>query len=118
MTAEHRRVEAAIREMARAHALLRLALGRLQDALEADLKAPGEARRRRPRRSPVTSLAEHRRQRRTGVPSKLDTDAELRAFVLARADTLTYAELASAVAKAFPPARRLSTSSIARWLRR
>jgi hypothetical protein len=115
---ERRRVEAACREMAQAIGILRLALGRLEAALEAPHEAPGEARRRSSPRSHVTSLAEHRHQRRSGVPSKLDIDAELHAFVLARADRLTWRELADAVAASFPPARRLTASSLRRWLLR
>jgi hypothetical protein len=52
---------------------------------------------------------------RTGVPSKLATDPEVRAFVESRYDTHTFDDIAKAVAEIFPPERRVSRSSIHRW---
>lgn len=60
-------------------------------------------------------ITEHRRAHRSGRPPKLDTDPELRAFVLARIDRMTYPELAKAVADAFPPNRRIGKSAIHSW---
>lgn len=59
--------------------------------------------------------AAHRRAHRTGHPAKLAADSELRSFVTARLDTLTFDQIADEVAKHFPPERRVSRSSIHRW---
>jgi len=61
---------------------------------------------------------QHRRDHRFGRPAKLDTDTELRAFVLARIDRLTYVEIADAIVAHFPPNRRVSKSSIHSWWNR
>lgn len=57
-------------------------------------------------------LAEHRRQHRSGTPSVLD--AELRAFMVARIDRMTFRELTEALAAAFRPGRRTSISGLHR----
>ncbi|MGG7567732.1 hypothetical protein ACQ5SO_16395 [Rhodovulum sp. DZ06] len=53
-----------------------------------------------------------------GRPSLLDTDAELNAFVRDRVDDMTFKELAQDIARAFPPERRVSASSLHRWWHR
>ena len=60
-------------------------------------------------------MAEHRRNCRSGTRSTSHDDPELRAFILARLDTMTFKELAFALAATFPPERRLSLSSIHRF---
>jgi len=63
-------------------------------------------------------MTEHRRNHSSGTPSKIYSDLELRAFILARPDTMTFQEIALAVAATFPPERRTSLSSIHRiWTR-
>jgi len=47
--------------------------------------------------------------------SKLDTDAELRVFVLARIDHLSFEQIAHAVARVFPAERCLGKSAIHAW---
>jgi hypothetical protein len=64
---------------------------------------------------PVT---EHRRAHRFGRPAKLDTDPELRAFVRARIERLTFTEIEADVAKAFPEKRRVRKSAIHSWWKR
>lgn len=59
--------------------------------------------------------AAHRRAHRMGRPAKIEADAELKAFVAARLDTLTFDQIATEVAAHFTPARRVSRSSIHRW---
>jgi hypothetical protein len=59
--------------------------------------------------------SEHRRRHRPGTIAKLDADLELRAFVEARLDRMTFHEIAAAVAERFPPNRRLGHSAIHRW---
>ena len=61
------------------------------------------------------SKAEHRRKHRSGVPSKLASDPELRAFVIARLDTDTFKQIIAAIADHFPPERRITLSTHSRW---
>ncbi|MCB6179650.1 hypothetical protein LHP98_16125 [Rhodobacter sp. Har01] len=56
------------------------------------------------------NAATWRAQHRRGTLSKLETDPDLRAFVLARIDRLTFEETAPEVAAAFPPDRRTGVS--------
>ncbi|WP_323772057.1 hypothetical protein [Antarctobacter sp.] len=71
-----------------------------------------------PIQQPVTGLpapCDYRRQHRPGRPAKIDADAELRAFILARIDALTFPQLEDEVAKAFPEERRVRKSAINDW---
>jgi hypothetical protein len=61
---------------------------------------------------------EHRRQHRMGIPSKITSDAEVEAFVRARIAAMTFAQVVTAVAEAFPPERHISQSSLHRWWHR
>jgi len=62
--------------------------------------------------------AEHVRQHRPGRPSKIDTDADLHAFIVARIDTTTFVALAKEIADTFSPDRRVSKSAIHSWWQR
>lgn len=65
---------------------------------------------------PAASFAaEHRRQHRSGLPSRIDTDPELQAFIRDRIDRLTYKELVAEIATAFPKDRRIGKSVLSRW---
>lgn len=93
----------------------RAALDRLEGRLQATLQAlspPPDA----PHTDP--SASEHRRLHRPGRPAKLDTDPELRAFVEARLDTMTFSQIAAAVAARFPPDRIVRRSAIHHWWRK
>ena len=57
----------------------------------------------------------HRREHRPGVQAKLDGDPEVRAFVLARIDRMTYRQIADEVALHFPVERHVKRSSIHLW---
>ena len=81
----------------------------LETALEEGLQAPVEE---------ATATASARRAHRPGVLSKLATDPDLRAFVLARIDGLTFDQIADEIAANFPPERRVSRSSLHRWWHR
>ena len=59
--------------------------------------------------------AEHRSEHRMGVPSKIASDPELEAFILARIATLTFAQIVSEVRATFPPDRHCSHSGLGRW---
>ena len=65
-----------------------------------------------------TPITEHRRNHKSGRSAILDTDPELRAFVLARIDRLTFHQIADEITLKFPVERRLKKSSIHRWWRR
>lgn len=60
-------------------------------------------------------LDPHRREHRPGRRAKLAADPELRAFVEARLGTMTFDQIAEAVANAFPPERRVRRSAIHDW---
>jgi hypothetical protein len=59
-----------------------------------------------------------RASHRPGTPSRIETDPELRAFVLARIDRLTFDAVVSEIAAHFPPERRTSRSALHRWWHR
>lgn len=64
---------------------------------------------------PVT---QHRREHRSGRPAKIDADPELRAFIIARIERMTFPEIAQAVASQFPAERRVGKSAIYDWWKR
>lgn len=86
-------------------------------SIEAALKAPVQQNLNAPVTPPdaVAFAAQYRRQHRPGTPSKITADPELQAVIRARINTLTYAQIIAELAAAFPPERRVSHSSLARW---
>ena len=60
-------------------------------------------------------IAAHRRAHRPGRPGKIEGDPELEAFIRARIDTLTFAQIVSEVRATFPPDRQCSHSGLGRW---
>tara|TARA_R110002073_G_scaffold117161_1_gene255638 strand:- start:279 stop:485 length:207 start_codon:yes stop_codon:yes gene_type:complete len=56
-----------------------------------------------------------RAQHRFGKIRKLDRAPELKAFVLARIDRLTYEEITTEIAGHFPAERRIGKSAIWDW---
>lgn len=62
--------------------------------------------------------ADHRRAHRRGIPSKIDADPDLRAFIIARLDTHTFTASCAEAAAHFPPDRRTSLSALSRWWQR
>jgi hypothetical protein len=67
---------------------------------------------------PADPAAEHRRAHRSGVLSRITRDPEVEAFILGIIETMTYAQVVEAVARTFPPARHISSSSLHRWWRK
>jgi hypothetical protein len=59
-------------------------------------------------------LAAHR----SGRPSIIDSDPELRAFVEARLGAMTFTRIVAEVAATFPEGRRTSLSALSRYWRR
>ena len=80
----------------------------LQNGFEERLQTPVKA---------LDILSEHRRDHRPGKPSKIDSDPELRAFILDRIDMTTLEDLADQIAATFPPDRRVAKSALHRWWR-
>ena len=60
----------------------------------------------------------HRAAHRVGSPSRIETDPELKAFVRARIDRRTFAQIEADVAAHFPPGQRASMSGLHRWFPR
>lgn len=92
---------------------LRAAAEAITEAEKAISKVPSKAVRE-PFERPFTA-SEHIRLHRPGRPAKLDTDHELRTFVLARIETMTFHELERAVADAFPEDRRVRKTALNDW---
>jgi hypothetical protein len=64
---------------------------------------------------PAAPPSEHRRAHRMGHPPKIDRDPELRAFVAARIDRMTFEALADDIARHFPEPRRVRKSALHAW---
>jgi len=89
-------------------------ISRLQQSLELSLKATVEhGINFQP--GPSVPSSQHRREHRSGIPAKIDNDPEVRAFIQARIDRMTFAEIATEVAAYFPPERHVQKSAIHRW---
>lgn len=65
--------------------------------------------------NPASNADLHRRLHRPGRPRRIDADPELRTFVLARIEVMTFEELAEAIAQQFPPERCIGKSAIHDW---
>ena len=110
-------LEVAILKLAESQALLHAATEaqtqastHLQQVIEAAVKTGSSSFR--PEAFPIT---EHRRLHRPGNPSKIDADPELRAFILARMDHMSFQRIAADVAAQFPEPRRVRKSAIHAW---
>ena len=62
--------------------------------------------------------SQHLREHRPGRAKKLATDPELRAFVEARFNRMTFEQIADEVAQKFPPERQVKRSAIHDWFRK
>lgn len=108
------RIEYYARQVAEAARATEVAAKGLIATIETGIKAPSNA----PLTPPLTdqvNVATHRSRHLMGVPSKIEADPELRAFIVARIHSLTFTEIAAQVAEAFPPSRRVAMSSVHRW---
>lgn len=106
---DHRTALIQARQVAQALDGAKASTARLIRTLEAGFNAPLNA---------PSSAVQHRAEHRMGVPSRLDTDPELQAFVLARIEKMTYKQVVAEVAENFPPSRRTSISAVHRWWRK
>jgi len=87
------------------------------EELRARLKAGHEGPVKAPVQRPVQP-SQHLREHRPGRPKKLAADPDLRAFVEARFNRMTFDQIADDVAQNFPPERQVKRSAIHDWYRR
>ena len=85
----------------------------LAASLEAAVNTPSKGHKRAV--EDTSPLAAWRAAHRVGTPSRITSDPEVEAFILARIETMTYAQVIAAVAKSFPKSRHISMSSLQRW---
>lgn len=107
-------VRAALAEARKLIANASAELDRLQGTVRAEL-AEGVPT---PLQTPLEDLpepSEHRRAHRPGPPPRIDSDPELRAFIRARIDRMTFTALADEIARTFPPERRVGKSALHAW---
>lgn len=109
----HARISRALADVSR----VRSALDRINQALETVLEGDVDASFNAVSGMVAPGL-EYRRDHRPGRAAKIDCDLELRAFIVARIDTMTFEELAREVAIAFPSERRVRKTAIHQWWRR
>ena len=87
----------------------RVALTGLATALERGVQCPIKG---------ASNATTWRAAHRPGRPSRIESDPELRAFIAARIDRLTFEEVISEVRANFPPERQTSCSALHRWWHR
>ena len=93
----------------------------ITDAIRATLSTAVESPVQPPFNAPQTreeALATHRRAHRMGLPGKIEGDPELEAFIRARIDVKTYAEIVADVKAHFPADRQTNVSAVQRWFRK
>ena len=100
----------ALAELRAGHAAQGRAITALEMALEASLQQGLNALP-----EPIAPISEHRRTHRPGRIPKIDGDPEVQTFIAARIERLTFKEIATEVARHFPPARRVGKSAIHAW---
>lgn len=59
--------------------------------------------------------AAHRAAHKRGGLPKVEADPEVKAFIIARLDRLTFTDIVAELKQAFPPDRHVSRSSVHRW---
>lgn len=64
-----------------------------------------------------SNVTDHRASHRPGPAPKIASDPELEAFIRARISSMTFTEIADAVAAQFPPERQVKKSAIHKWWR-
>ena len=89
--------------------LVSIATG-FEDSLERPVQQPLNTPQTR-----AEILAAHRRAHVRGIPPKIDSDPELRAFIIARIATMKFTEIEAEVRANFPPDRHTSKSALSRW---
>ena len=103
----------ALAELRASHAAQGRAITALETAVEASLQQGLNALP-----LPSAPVSDHRREHRPGRAPKIDSDPELRAFIAARIDRLTFDQIAADIAQHFPASRHVGRSTIWEWRRR
>lgn len=106
-------ISAALAELKASHAAQERVITRLEQALERAVK---QGLIHLPASEALPS--DHRREHRPGFPRRIDVDPELQAFIRARIDRLTFAQIADEIATNFPPKRRVRSTAIHSWWKR
>ena len=88
-----------------------------EDSVERRVQQPLNAPQTHPQ-SREEILAAHRRAHVPGIPPKIDSDPELRAFIIARIATHTFTAIRDEIRVHFPTARQTSLSALSRWWQR
>ena len=102
----------ALAELRASHAAQGQAITALETAVEASLQQGLNALPQ-----PSALVSDHRREHRPGRASKIDSP-ELRAFIAARIDRLTFDQIAADIAQHFPASWHIGRSTIREWRRR
>lgn len=92
----------------------------IADAIRASLSTAVETPVKPALNAPQTreeALAAHRRAHRPGHPSKIDSDPELQAFILARIETQTFDQITAAIKATFPATQHVGRTAVHRWWR-
>lgn len=113
-------LDQAMRKLAEAGELLSTAQALQKDAATCLQRVFDEARNRGLNAFDLEAypVTDHRRAHRPGRQAKIDQDAALQAFILARIDRMGFVQIAEDVAAHFPPERRVGKSAINEWWHR
>ena len=103
----------ALAELRASHAAQGRAIAALETAIGASLQRDLNALPK-----PSAPVSEHRREHRSGPPPKIEGDAELQAFIVARLDRMTFEGIAAEVAQHFSSSRRVGKTAIWEWWRK
>ena len=111
MASEQRdKLTEALAELRASHAALWRAILTIEQALQCTIEQGINALPQS-----TAPISEHRSKHRPGKPPKIDADPELKAFIAARIERLTFDQVASEVANHFPPSRQVKRSAIHAW---
>ena len=109
----HELLVSALAELRASHAAQGRAITAIEAAVRADLQRGLDALP-----EATAPATEHRREHRSGHAPKIDTDPELRTFIAARIERMTFDQIATEIAEHFPPDRRVRRSAIHAWWRK
>jgi hypothetical protein len=112
------RLIAISKDLTATHAALTALAAELLNGNPVDLQSPVQQGNKHPVKALPTRaemIAAHRRAHRPGRPGKIESDPELEAFILARIETLTFAQIVTKVRATFPPDRHCTHSGLGRW---
>lgn len=109
-------LNAAIGQIEAAQSALVQAIAVLAECLETAVKSPLNIGSTALKANP-TAATSHRRLHRPGRPPIIESDAELKAFILARIDHCTFTEIQNEIAEAFEASRRVRRTAIHKWWR-